>query len=478
MKTIFVSGNFNILHPGHLRLLRFARELGDKLIVGVHSDLIGGSDAHVPEYLRLEGIRSNNWVSEAVLVDEPVTEVIRKIKPDIVVKGKEHINLNNPELEVLKEYGGELLFSSGEVTFSSLDLIRKDLSDFDDLWRQFPEGYIQRHNFDNKDLIEIVKKMESLKVCVIGDLIVDEYITCDPLGMSQEDPTIVVTPVDTQKFLGGSGIVAAHAANLGAEVEFFSITGEDEARSFVEKELINYKVNNNLIIDESRPTTVKQRYRSQGKTLLRVSHLHQGSISSDLQKNLYQAIEKKLPDMDLIVYSDFNYGCLPQPLVELLTKKSKELGIVQAADSQCSSQIGDVSRFKGMDLLTATELEARISLGNQEDGLVIIAENLRDKSSAQNIIIKLADEGILIHSKEKELDSKTDRLPALNDNPKDVAGAGDSMLITSALTMAAGGTFGQAAAIGSFAAGLQVSRLGNLPLSKEEMIKTLTAVKF
>jgi len=477
MKTIFVSGNFNILHPGHLRLLRFARELGDKLIVGVHSDQVGGKDVHVPESLRLEGIRSNSWVSEGILVDKPVTEIIRKLKPDIVVKGKEHVDLNNPELEVLKEYGGELLFSSGEVIFSSLDLIRKDLSDFDDLWRLFPKEYLQRHNFKDKDLIEIVKKMESLKVCVIGDLIVDEYITCNPLGMSQEDPTIVVTPINTQKFLGGSGIVAAHAANLGAEVEYFSITGKDEARDFAEEELTNYHVNNNLIIDENRPTTVKKRYRSQGKTLLRVSHLHQGSISSDLQKKLFSKVEEKISDADLIVYSDFNYGCLPQPLVDQLVNKSHRLGIVQAADSQSSSQIGDISRFKGMNLLTPTEHEARISLGNQEDGLVVIAEHLYEKSEAQNIIIKLAGEGILIHSKNRESDSKTDRLPALNDNPKDVAGAGDSMLIASALTIAAGGTFEQAAAIGSFAAGLQISRLGNQPLNKQEIIMALKAAK-
>ena len=133
MKTIFVSGNFNILHPGHLRLLRFARELGDKLIVGVHSDQVGGKDVHVPESLRLEGIRSNSWVSEGILVDKPVTEIIRKLKPDIVVKGKEHVDLNNPELEVLKEYGGELLFSSGEVIFSSLDLSTMMLSILMDL---------------------------------------------------------------------------------------------------------------------------------------------------------------------------------------------------------------------------------------------------------------------------------------------------------------------------------------------------------
>ena len=83
-KTIFISGNFNILHPGHLRLLRFARELGEELIVGVHSDRLGGEAIHVPEDLRLEGVQSNIWVTKAFIIDTPVSETIKQIKPDIV----------------------------------------------------------------------------------------------------------------------------------------------------------------------------------------------------------------------------------------------------------------------------------------------------------------------------------------------------------------------------------------------------------
>jgi len=74
-KTIFVSGNFNILHPGHLRLLKFARELGDELIVGVISDKLGGDAIHIPEQFRLEGISSNSWVTEAFLINDPINIV-------------------------------------------------------------------------------------------------------------------------------------------------------------------------------------------------------------------------------------------------------------------------------------------------------------------------------------------------------------------------------------------------------------------
>ena len=87
-KTIFISGNFNILHPGHLRLLKFARELGNKLIVGVISDKLGGDLIHILEKLRLVGISSNTFVTEALLINEPLHSVIENLKPDIVVKGK------------------------------------------------------------------------------------------------------------------------------------------------------------------------------------------------------------------------------------------------------------------------------------------------------------------------------------------------------------------------------------------------------
>ena len=112
MRTVFVSGNFNVLHPGHLRLLRFAKEVGDKLIVGVWSDRCAGKDAYVPESLRLEGVTANGWVDDAFLIDAPIREVIAELKPDVVVKGKEHQSTDNLERDAVAVYGGSLLFSS------------------------------------------------------------------------------------------------------------------------------------------------------------------------------------------------------------------------------------------------------------------------------------------------------------------------------------------------------------------------------
>ena len=475
MKTVFVYGSFNVLHPGHLRLLRFARERGDKLIVAVQSDQLAGNTAHVHEHLRLEGVQSISWVDEAFISNEPLTALITRLRPDIVVKGKEHELRFNPELAVLDEYGGSLVFSSGETIFSSLDLIRKEFQNLDAHTIGLPYDYLKRHQITPTRLADLLRQFSTLKCCVVGDLIIDEYITCQPLGMSQEDPTIVVTPIDSQRFIGGAGIVAAHAAGLGASVEFISVTGQDASRDYALAGLSAAGVNAQLLIDDSRPTTLKQRYRCKGKSLLRVSHLHQGAISAKLQKQMLAAIKKALIGADLVVLSDFNYGCLPQSLVDQVVVMAKNRGILLAADSQSSSQVGDISRFKGMDLLTPTEREARISTRNREDGLVVLAEQLRQQASAHNILLKLGEEGLMVHA---GVDAGsgwlTDRVKALNSAPKDVAGAGDSLLISSAMTLACGGTIWEAACLGSLAAAVQVGRVGNTPLRPEELLHELS----
>jgi len=472
--TVFVSGRFNILHPGHLRLFRAAKDYGDRLVVAIESDRIAGAFAHLSEVLRLEGVKSNTLVDEAFIADEPAAEAIRRLRPDIVVKGKEHEARHNPELEVLEGYGGRLIFSSGETTFSSLDLIRKEFQDFDPSSINIPTDYLARHFIEKQRLEELISHFARLKVCVVGDLIVDEYITCEPLGMSHEDPTIVVTPIDTTRFVGGAGIVAAHAAGLGASVKFFSVSGNDVSRGYALDKLIAAGVDANLLMDESRPTTVKQRYRSKGKSLLRVSHLHQGAISAELQLQLLSALEIAMENADLLVFSDFNYGCLPQKLVDRLVTIGKCRGVLLAADSQSSSQLGDISRFKGMDLITPTEREARISTRNREDGLVVLAEQLRQQAAAHNVLLKLGEEGLLIHAANDLGDSwLTDRVDALNRSPKDVAGAGDSLLISSAMALACGATIWEAACLGSLAAAVQVGRVGNTPIRIKELLREL-----
>lgn len=475
MKTVLVFGSFNVLHPGHLRLLRFAKDCGDRLIVAVQSDRLAGKAAHIHASLRLDGVQSIGWVDEAFIADEPVAAVIASLRPDVVVKGKEHELRSNPELAVLEQYGGSLVFSSGESIFSSVDLIRKEFDELHSGSINLPGDYLARHHIHTSKLVELLHRFSKLKVCVVGDLIVDEYISCEPLGMSQEDPTLVVAPIDSTRFIGGAGIVAAHAAGLGAQVQFISIAGNDSARDFALSGLREAAVTTQLLIDDSRPTTLKQRYRSKGKSLLRVSYLHQGAISVALQRELLSAVDLALHDADLLVFSDFNYGCLPQLVVDQIAELAKARGVMMAADSQSSSQVGNIGRFKGMNLLTPTEREARISTRNREGGLVVLAEELRQQALAENVLLKLGEEGLLIQVGNSCGSAWiTDRVNALNGAAKDVAGAGDSLLIAGAMTLACGGDIWEAACLGSLAAAIQVGRVGNTPLRVEELLMELT----
>ena len=464
---VFVYGDFNILHPGHLRLLKFAKESGDYLIVGVNSDSIGGKV--ISQNIRLESIKATSYVDEAFILDISAVEYIEQNRPDIVVKGKEFASKYNPELDIIKAYGGKLLFSSGEIGFSSMDLLKKEFftSSYKVNHNLF---YLNRHKFELQNLKEIVEKFSNLKVLVIGDTIVDEYITCEALGMSQEDPTIVVSPLVTNKFIGGAAIVAGHAATLGAKVKFFSVVGDDENKNYTETALDELGIDAYLYSDSTRPTTLKQRFRASSKTLLRVNHLKQHSISLDIENTLLEDLQKEIKDIDLIIFSDFSYGVLTKTLIQNISKLGIENSILMAADSQSSSQVGDISKFKDMTLVTPTEREIRLSLNDFESGLVVLSDKLSEVSHAKYIFTTMGAEGMMIYNTAKDR-LLTDNINALGAVVKDVSGAGDSLLTCSAMALSVGANIWQAAYLGSLASAVQVSRVGNVPIKKEEILK-------
>jgi len=472
-RIVFVSGNFNVVHPGHLRLLKFAVECGDFMVVGVTDKTSYG--AKLPEEMRLEGVRAISLVKYAFLLTEPPEQFIARLKPEVVVKGKEYETRDNAEQAVIESYGGKLLFGSGEVRFSSMDLLQQEYFESNYSAIRKPTEYLARHGFGLYDLKRHLTKISGLKVLVLGDLIIDEYINCEPLGMSQEDPTIVVAPLESKRFVGGAGIVAAHAKGLGADVQYLTIAGPDEAGFFAKQKLDEYGVRSTIIPDDSRPTTLKQRFRAGSKTLLRVSHLRQHEARPEIAGKIQAVAERALGNVDLVIFADFNYGCLPQGLVDQMVRLCRERGVPMVADSQASSQVSDVSRFQGMRLVTPTEREARLALQDWNSGLVVIAEKLRQKSHAENVIVTLGAEGVLIHAV-GAVESDTDRLPAFNTAPKDPAGAGDSFLTCASMALCTGVDIWQSAYLGALAAAFQVSRVGNTPLTQAELIAEIDYV--
>jgi rfaE bifunctional protein kinase chain/domain len=468
---VFVSGDFNILHPGHMRLLKFAKESGTYLSVGVHSDALA-SNKGVSQEERLESIKATSYVDYAFILDIPAVEYIQKHQPAIVVKGKEFENRENIEEEIIKSYHGKLLFSSGEIGFSSLKLLQEEFA-FNEQNVAHSQEYIKRHKIDFDSLQQIVNQFNQLNVLVIGDTIVDEYITCDPIGMSQEDPTIVVTPILNKKFIGGAAIVAGHAKTLGANVNFISVVGDDENKQFIHENLSKLGINTSLYKDTTRPTTLKQRFRASNKTLLRVNHLKQHSISKDIEQKILNEIKNNIDKLDLIIFSDFSYGVLTDDLIQNIAHLGNMKHILMAADSQSSSQVGDISKFHNMTLLTPTEREIRLALNDFESGLVVASEELVKKTNAEYVFTTLGSEGMMIYNTHTN-QLLTDNIPALGKVVKDISGAGDSLLITSAMALSAGANIFQSAYLGSIAAAVQVSSLGNVPISKEKLLSEIT----
>jgi len=440
----------------------------------VSNDLADG--AMVPQELRLDSMRSIGIVDYAFNLTDTPEAFIRDLQPPVVVKGREHETMFNPERAAVESYGGKLIFSSGEMRFSSVDLLKREMVETNLSSIVLPADFPARHGFTLRDARATMEKFKGLRVTVLGDLIVDEYINCDPIGMSQEDPTLVITPIQTDRFVGGAGIVAAHASSLGADVKYFTVVGFDDAATYAREKLFDYRVSTVMLQDESRPTTLKQRFRASGKTMLRVSHLRQHAISVELAKKMLESIEEALDKTDLLIFSDFNYGCLPQQLVDDIIAICVRKKIAMVADSQSSSQVGDVSRYKGMLLLTPTEREARLAVRDFNSGLVVLAEKLRQKSEAQNILMTLGAEGVIAHSAyggSEEDAWHTDRLPAFNTAAKDPAGAGDSLLTCCSMALVVGADIWQSMYLGSLAAACQVGRVGNTPLSPEDIAMEL-----
>ena len=469
---VFISGKFAVIHSGHIRLFMFAKSIGSFLTVALD---VEGLEKEEIEW-RSNFLRTQNFIDEVILFKSDLKTLILDLKPDFVIKGNEFASQFNPEGEVAATYGGELIFSSGSTFFSERDLLHSIEDTSVSFNYKIPNDFLKRNNIDLSEIKTQILKFKNIRVCVIGDLIIDEYINCHPLGMSREEPTLVVTPIDSQKFLGGAGIVAAHAAALGAKTTLISISGNDANGIWAASEATKYAVEFKFIQDKTRPTNLKQRFRSGSHSLLKVSHLSQDKVNKLIQSQIIEEFERLATNIDLLILSDFSYGVFTAEISESLIRIAKKNGISVSADSQTSSQVGDLSRFREVDLLTPTEIEARTELKDYTSGLAVIMEKLRNRIKPRVILVKVGADGVVIGgTNSKGLPVILDALPALNISPVDVSGAGDSLLAAASLGLFVENNPSKAALIGSIAAAVQISRIGNIPVTSKQLLEAIDA---
>jgi rfaE bifunctional protein kinase chain/domain len=471
VSRVLVFGHFRAVHLGHLRLFDYARSLGDSLIVAINIEEKTSVDIEFSESM----IRSFPFVLEIVKFTQ-LQELLKRVEPDTVVRGQEFKNRSDQENDLIRRLGIRLMFGSGSTHLSEADLTSNQSLEFS-LRESFAQ-YAMLKDFNAKSLKETLQSFSELKVTVVGDLIVDEFVACQSLGMSQEDPLVVSTPIDTTRYLGGAGIVAAHCKALGAEVNLVSLAGNDDAASWAEENLVSQGVNTELIRDRSRPTVVKQRFKNSNQTLFRLTHFRPEEAEASLQESIYNATLELVNDCDLLIFSDFSYATLYPALVsKILDEVRKRDGLFTSADSQSSSQVGSLSKFKGVDLVTPTEHEARLELRNDVDGIAVLTQQLAKDLNINSVILKLGADGVLLggYKDGKEVIS-TDRIPSANRSAIDVSGAGDSLLAMSSLAMASGCKLYESAFLGSLSAGIQVSRRGNVPIRMHEVEEFINEV--
>ena len=180
---VFISGNFNVVHPGHIRLFKKARELGSKLVIGVYSSTTTTNMELFPDHERVDAVGRNSLVDEVVLINRPLLKILDEINPDIILKGTEFEGKSNEEAEYALKNNKTIIYSDGDPLFSESDLI-----DGSNLIRGHPLKFselVSTSGFSKDRLIEILGRIKEKRVAVIGDFIIDEYINCEPLGLSQ-----------------------------------------------------------------------------------------------------------------------------------------------------------------------------------------------------------------------------------------------------------------------------------------------------
>lgn len=476
-RLVVCYGHFNILHPGHFRYLEYARRCGDKCIVFLIGDETlseAGGQKYFPATERANGLSALAMVDQVILAkNETLLDAVKLLNPDVLVLGKEFEQRDDPVIResvaLVRNQKGLVTFHAGETSYASSNFqgMPQELEDF--ARQEAFNKACSRLDINQQTLCRIVDRFADCRLMVVGDTIIDQFVACDALGMSAEAPVIVVRELDTEEFIGGAGIVAAHATALGAECHYLSVVGDDDNATWARRGLDRLGVKNHLIADPSRPTTFKIRYMVEKQKVFRVSRLKEHSLDTSTEQALIAKFDQLVEMVDAVLISDFVYGVITNVFLEHIRRTCIDRGIMLFGDVQCSSQVGNVTKFRDFNLICPTEREARISLGDSDNGIEWLAQALIKSTKCENLIIKLGSEGFVGYASGKGGAVKREHFPALVSNPVDVAGAGDSLLAAMAVAMSSGASMMEAAAVAANMAAISVSQLGNRPINASQV---------
>ena len=479
-KVIMCHGTFDLVHPGHIRHLMYAKDHADVLVASLTSDShINKANFRpfVPQDLRAMNLAALECVDYVIIDDnETPIENLKFIQPDFFAKGYEYSAdgihpKTREEMAVIESYGGELLFTPGDLVLSSSAIIETTPPN---LATEKLLALLHSEGLNFEDLKTALTKLKGVKVHVVGDTIVDSYTYCSLIGGTAKTPTFSVKHDREVDFAGGAAVVAKHLREAGAEVVFSTVLGDDALKDFVLNDLEASGIECHPVIDSTRPTTQKNAFITNGYRLLKVDKLDNRPISEHEVGALQGELAKH--KVDVVVFSDFRHGIFNKVTIPQLADAIPE-GAARVADSQVANRWGNILEFQDFDLITPNEREARFALGDQDSTVRPMALDLYKKAGCKLLILKLGERGIITYRAPSHEVRAFFTVDSFADRVVDAVGAGDALLSYAALSMVATKSNVIGSILGALAAAVACEHDGNNPVKPDDVLKKLNALE-
>jgi rfaE bifunctional protein nucleotidyltransferase chain/domain len=412
---VHCHGCFDIVHPGHIRYFQFAKQQGDLLLVSLTADPhVGKGEGrpYIPQELRAENLAALEFV-DAVYVNPTPTAVdlLSTLKPDIYIKGREYEHNQHPgflkERHAVEAYGGRVIFSSGDVIYSSSHIIDSYAASRIDLEQEKLALFCKRYNVRRSSLLHLMDAIVDRPFTVIGDLVLDRYQYCDASDIAPDAPNMSLVPLEHRDFLGGAAIIARHLAGLGAEPTLITSLGADDASDAALDTLESAGVHV-LPIRNRKKIAAKTRFVVDTQKLFTLDECPSTPTDSTNERYVLDQARKLAgaaggggegQTASLILY-DAGLGMLTDSLAAALLKqcRSKDTPADARYAKICAgtaSSRGKLTRLIDVDLLVATERAIRIATRDHEQGVSALACRILMDHRAAGLLMPLGKKGLM-----------------------------------------------------------------------------------
>lgn len=482
-RVVQCHGCFDIVHPGHVRHLRFAKAQGERLLVTITGDAQinkGQGRPLIPEELRAENLAALDFVDWVLIDPRPTAaELLGEIKPDVYIKGREYETNNDPrfalERETVEAGGGRVVFSSGDVVFSSTALIRAMESSVDPFHARMSELH-QRPELSGEALFPLLSSMRNTRIVIVGEAILDTYVLCDQPEVAGESPVMTLRPLEKRHYDGGAAVLARHAAALGARPILVTALPDDAAGEAMKSRLLAEGIDVRALPVQRGALAEKQRFLVGAQKVMKVDLLEHLIFDASETEQLVRLTAEAAEDAQAAIVADFGLGLLAGKTAGAVCATLRPE--VEVLSGDVSGRRSNLRRMRGLDLICPSEAELRDAYREYGSGLPAVVWKMLEDTASSSAIVTMGAEGLLAFKRLESPGANTDGLaqrlrsdhvPALTPHAIDALGCGDSMLASATLALTVGGSLEQAAYLGAAAASIEAQRVGNVPVGVSDL---------